>query len=419
MPELKEIYITKIKINKVRHLQNLEISLPSNEKKHLIITGKNGSGKTSLLDAISVFLNSVTTSDEPMRAMEYKKMAENNLESALKSGVEEHKIREMRSNLEYYKKSFEEYTAGLMLEINTSLYDIKPLFSDGKFVVSYYKADRVFSAQIPEYVEKVNLKKGYSISDNPRHDFLKYLLDLKMTQALAASNNKPEKAERIKEWFDKFQQLLRDIFENDTVRLVFDEDTFRFSIEMDGREPFDFNTLSSGYAAVLDIVVDLIIRMESQGNRVFDFTVPGIVLIDEIETHLHLELQKKILGMLTTIFPNVQFIVSTHSPFILNSLEDAVIYDLEKHLLVENGLANIPYEGIVEGYFESGRMSDSLKEKFEQYKYLATKRMLTDDDLEQISRLEMYLDEIPDYLALGITTEYQRLKAHLRNREDI
>ena len=61
MPEQKEIYVTKIKVNKVRHLQNLEISLSSNEKKHLILTGKNGSGKTSLLDAISVFLNSVTT----------------------------------------------------------------------------------------------------------------------------------------------------------------------------------------------------------------------------------------------------------------------------------------------------------------------------------------------------------------------
>lgn len=419
MPEQKEIYVTKIKVNKVRHLQNLEISLSSNEKKHLILTGKNGSGKTSLLDAISVFLNSVTTSDQPMDVIKTEKLAESNLKYALNSGAEEHDIRKQKNTLAYCKELIKKSTGGLMLEMNTSLYDIKPLFSDGKFVVSYYKADRIFSAQIPEYVEKVNLKKGYRISENPRHDFLKYLLDLKMTQALAASNNKPEKAERIKEWFDKFQQLLRDIFENDTVRLIFDEDTFRFSIEMDGREPFDFNTLSSGYAAVLDIVVDLIIRMESQGNRVFDFTVPGIVLIDEIETHLHLELQKKILGMLTTIFPTVQFIVSAHSPFILNSLENAVIYDLEKHLLVENGLANIPYEGIVEGYFESDCMSDSLKEKFEQYKYLATKKPLTDDDLEQISRLEMHLDEIPDYLALGITTEYQRLKAQLRNREDI
>lgn len=38
--------------------------------------------------------------------------------------------------------------------------------------------------------------------------------------------------------------------------------------------------------------------------------------------------------LLTTVFPNIQFIVSSHSPFILNSLDDVVIYDLEKHLLV-------------------------------------------------------------------------------------
>ena len=68
---------------------------------------------------------------------------------------------------------------------------------------------------------------------------------------------------------------------------------------MEGRDPFDFNELSSGYAAVLDIVVDLIIRMESQTERRFDFSVAGIVLIDEIETHLHLELQRKILDLLT------------------------------------------------------------------------------------------------------------------------
>lgn len=112
--------------------------------------------------------------------------------------------------------------------------------------------------------------------------------------------------------------------------MVFDEDTFKFSIAMDGREPFDFNTLSSGYAAILDIVADLIIRMEKQINRSFDFNIPGVVLIDEIETHLHLELQKNIMKLLITVFPNMQFIVSSHSPFILNCLDNVVIYDLEK-----------------------------------------------------------------------------------------
>ena len=102
------------------------------------------------------------------------------------------------------------------------------------------------------------------------------------------------------------------------------------------------NIYTSGYAAVLDIVVDLIIRMESQSDRKFDFSVAGIVLIDEIETHLHLELQRRILDLLTSIFPNIQFILSTHSPFIINSVDNAVIYDLEKNLLVENGLSDVP-----------------------------------------------------------------------------
>lgn len=377
---MEKIFISNIKINKVRHLENIEIKLSDQEAKHLIITGKNGSGKTSLLNSIATFLGSITNSDDPI---------------------------------------IEETSAGIMLDLNCSLEDVRQEFQQGHFIVAYYKADRVFRAQVPKHVEKVELKNDYTIDETPRDDFIKYLLDLKMTQALAASNGKEEKAGKIKAWFERFEKLLQTIFEDDSLKLEFDEDTFKFKIIMNGREPFDFNTLSSGFAAVLDIVVDVIIRMEKQITTVFDFSIPGIVLIDEIETHLHLALQKKILGLLTTIFPNVQFIVSTHSPFVINSIENAIIYDLEKHLLVTNGLSNVPYAGIVEGYFDSDTMSNSLKEKFERYKILVNKKELSDDDFEEISELEMYLDEIPDYLALNITTEYQRLKLALRSREDI
>ena len=79
----------------------------------------------------------------------------------------------------------------------------------------------------------------------------------------------------------------------------------------------------------------------------------------------------------------------------------------------------IPYSGIVEGYFDSDTLSKELKDKFERYKALVEKENLTDDDIEEISSLEVYLDEIPDYLALNITTEYQRLKMKLRKRESV
>ncbi len=280
------------------------------------------------------------------------------------------------------------------------------MLEEGKFIIAYYQADRAFQAEIPKHVEKVELKNRYGISESPRNDFIKYLLDLKMTEALAAANGKNEKADKIRQWFESFQQLMKKILEDDSVKLIFDEDTFCFSITMDGRQPFDFNTLSRGYAAIMDIVVDLIIRMEKQTNQVFDFSIPGIVMIDEIETHLHLELQKEIWGLLTTIFPNIQFVVSTHSPFILNSIENAVIYDLENKTLVKNGLANIPYGGIVEGYFKADELSEILKNKYNRYKELAAKPELTDDDYDEIADLEMYLNEIPDYLALNLTTEY-------------
>ena len=102
--------------------------------------------------------------------------------------------------------------------------------------------------------------------------------------------------------------------------------------------------------------------------------------------------------ILTCLFPNIQFIVSTHSPFVLNSLDNVVIYDLENHIIVENGLSDVPYDGIVKGYFQVDTLSDTLKNKFQQYKTLVQKPKLTDDDFEKIAELEMFLDEIPDYL---------------------
>lgn len=403
---MKRTFITRLIIKNVRHLKNIEIPLSDDTMKHLIFTGKNGSGKTSVLNEMASYL-------------------ENTLED----------IRQKQRLAYYYyniyaKEDFSKIDPNMLpdipkgsenmsLQFNIPEIEVQAYFQSGEFVVAYYRADRIFQADVPQHVEKVDLKDNYQVNETPRQLFIKYLLDLKITEALARGNSNTEKTSQIQQWFDQFQSLLRRIFEDNTLELKFDEDTFSFTICEEGREPFDFNTLSSGFAAILDIVLDIIIRMEKKAGRKFCFDLPGIVLIDEIETHLHLSIQKNVLDLLTTIFPNIQFIVSTHSPFVLNSLENVVIYDLENHTLVKNGLSNVPYDGIVEGYFKADTMSNLLENKFNRYKELVEKKELTDDDFEEIAGLEMFLEEIPDYLALGITTEYQRLKAELEKREDI
>lgn len=60
---MDELYITRLQIEKVRHLKNITIPIGKDEKKHLIITGKNGSGKTSLLDALAAFLEKEITGE--------------------------------------------------------------------------------------------------------------------------------------------------------------------------------------------------------------------------------------------------------------------------------------------------------------------------------------------------------------------
>ena len=247
----------------------------------------------------------------------------------------------------------------------------------------------------------------YNIVENPGAKLTKYLVDLKATQAFTKD---VKKAEKIDRWFKRFENILKTIFEDEHLELKFNDETFQFSIHESDRESFDFNTMSSGYAAVLDIINDLIMRMEAQSGLRAEFDMEGIVLIDEIETHLHLELQKKILPVLTELFPNIQFIITTHSPFILSSLDDAVIYDLENRTLVRNGLKNLPYEGIVEGYFRVDVLSKELREKFERYKALVSKDELSDEEYEEIDHLEYYLDEIPDYLAQELTAEYSKMK---------
>ena len=413
---MEHVFITNIQIEKVRHLQDILIVLSDNQAKHLIFTGKNGSGKTSVLEAMSKYLYAVVNTDKYERAVKLYNYSLNKLRTTQGYGS---KRLEAESDVKKYLHELEEAQAGMSINFSFPQEELHYRFKKNEFLVAYYKAERSFKADIPKQIEKVQLADSYMLTEVPRRMFVKYMLDLKVTEALARNKGNYQKADEIAKWFVKFQDLLRKIFSDDTLELLFEEDTYEFYIKEKGRELFGFNELSSGFAAILDIVLDIIVRMEKQTNKTFDFRMSGIVLIDEIETHLHLEMQKSVMNLLTTIFPNIQFIVSTHSPFILNSLENVVIYDLEKDICVENGLANIPYSGIVEGYFNTDALSAVLKEKFERYKLLVRKNDLSDDDFEQIAELEVYLNEIPDYLALDITTEYQEMKLEFATREDI
>lgn len=84
--------------------------------------------------------------------------------------------------------------------------------------------------------------------------------------------------------------------------------------------------LSAGYQSLLWIVMTMAFRLCQLNPNVKDYRdVPGIVIIDEIDMHLHPRWQWIIVGALQRTFPQIQFILATHAPIILSSCKDALL----------------------------------------------------------------------------------------------
>lgn len=406
-------FMTALHICHVRHLRDVRISLSQEQPKVLILTGKNGSGKTSVLDALEKFLEYIVSPNFSTKEQCLASVAnyEKRISQHGKNESEKIQIEQEKRNLAIWKKHLAHWTDSAVAEY-TSYADLCDKYQNGSYILAYYGDKRKIQVQISKNIEKVDLKPVYSIADHPSQQLVKYLVNLKTTEAFAIANGKPQRAREIKDWFARFEQVLRSIYADDSLVLNFDIETYQFTIQLHNREPFDFNTMSMGYAAVFDIIGDLIMRMEAQRR----YDLEGLVLIDEIETHLHVELQRKIVPILMNLFPKIQFVLTTHSPFILNSTRNAVVYDLENGTLVEDGLTKLPYDGIVKGYFGADLLSQELRKKFQAYQELSQKPDLTDADFAKAAELELYLDEVPDYLALDFSSEYSRLKLELSKR---
>lgn len=130
------------------------------------------------------------------------------------------------------------------------------------------------------------------------------------------------------------------------------EYSFRYKglalVEPDGTWiPFD--GLSDGYRDVIKIVADIATRMcilnpYLKGDT-FDKT-PGIVIIDELDLSLHPSWQRRIVRTLTELFPKVQFICASHSPFLIQSLADGQLISMDGEITEEYSGQSI--EDIVE-----------------------------------------------------------------------
>lgn len=90
------------------------------------------------------------------------------------------------------------------------------------------------------------------------------------------------------------------------------------------------NQLSQGEKSLMALVGDIARRLAMMNPSLENpLRGKGIILIDEIDMHLHPQWQRSIIQRLQTTFPNCQFILTTHSPLVISDTQDILVYDLD------------------------------------------------------------------------------------------
>ena len=398
-------YIKNIHINSLYHLQDLDIAIADENSPHILLTGKNGSGKTVLLNAVANYLDKIKN-DTNFNFLDYEKYREFNLQQIHTASNEVEKAKAEQS-----AKRWEERIKELKGQIEICFDDIVGLineYNNDNFIIAFYQAARKTDINEPQNPTKPSIKIKGESRDNLTSQLLNFLSDLKIQEALARNEGQISDANQIKAWFERFEQILKDFFDDNNLNLGFNYKDYTFKIHTSGKS-FKFTELSDGFIAILDIVADLILKMQNGGNLTSEFNKPGIVLIDEVETHLHLQLQKSILPMLTTLFPNIQFIVSTHSPFVLSSLPNATAYDLE-HKEAISDLTNYSYQALTEGYFGVSTDSDYARMRLNELKVLLEKDKLSDSEKIDAKMLIDDFNKIPEASLPEIVGAYRNLE---------
>ena len=161
--------------------------------------------------------------------------------------------------------------------------------------------------------------------------------------------------------------------------------------------------LSLGYKTLIAWVVDFAKRLLDRYGNNEPLTKPAICLVDEIDLHLHPKFQRTIIQFLTETFPNTQFIVTAHSPLIVQSAGDANIILLKQvgdEVHVENDpvdvhtwrldqiLSSELFGGI------SGR-SPQVEEKIERRRELIRQNQLNKEEKKELQQLEEEMNYLP------------------------
>ena len=342
--------LKKVKIINYRCFKEAEIDF---DEHTTLIVGKNGAGKTAILDAVAVaistFLLGIDVGVSRSISKDDARYEFHDLDGTVDP---QHQF---PVNIESIGDILDNYNVKWVRSLNsesgnTTVKEARELTNISKSVqnrimtgdkslnlplISYYGTGRLYAQK----KEKKNIKSltefkrqvGY-VDCMAAESNEKLMLNWFQIQTLKSlqeqqRTGKVEKPLLLKTVESAICKCFERISGSKNADIVFDLDTHRLVLNFESGDgslqKFAMDEMSDGYKNTLSMIGDIAYRMAvlnpMLGDKVLEET-SGVVMIDEIDLHLHPQWQQTIISDLNTIFPKIQFIVSSNAPAVINSV---------------------------------------------------------------------------------------------------
>jgi len=298
----RAINISRIKICHIKCFDDIEINFTSSHSSTLII-GVNARGKSTILQLMALGLNGIKTVPFPYS---WKQVVKTNFHK----GTFEMDI------------LFDGKLTQLKFEVNkddsiTCIQGDDFLKSmQDKFLLFAYGANRHIKLEDPKPYKEFDAIATL-FGENG------YLKHIRISSTFEYVNNH----------FRTIQHLINAVLEksdNNVTLVGYDAESLYFKTPSNPNQPISVEALSEGFKSTFVWLFDMIIRIAKKGGNLNNAQeMTGLVLLDEVDLHLHPSWQRTILSSIETVFPKIHFIVSSHSVFVAQSIKNENLIALE------------------------------------------------------------------------------------------
>lgn len=345
------MYLEKLKLHNFRCYEKLEIDF---NRQLTVLVGKNGSGKTTVLEAIAIALGTwfvgfnivnakgINKRTDPLRKA-YQIGATDDVQTQFPVEIEAWgKIEESKDQILHWKRELYTPTGTMTTkdakEIVEYAAEYQKAISEGRTdiylpMVAYYGTGRLwdYHRQKRNDVFKVSSRTNGYIDCLDGTANVKLMMDWFQIMTINKYQRQEENLESNPELdtvYLAMEKCLTNLSGYSDVKVRYNMGTQELDVyysEQDKqRMRIPLNQLSDGYKGMISLVADIAYRMATLNPQLGTEVLSkgdGVVLIDEVDLHLHPAWQQKVIDNLMNIFPKVQFIVSTHAPAIISSVK--------------------------------------------------------------------------------------------------